>query len=726
MGEGSGKPREAVGGRRSDALVDSRVACRRGQVVQSRTLMHPRTTILIPLLLLVLLGGFFRFHDLGRAAYRADTMLLQRLAQKEVPPGKLLREWFEVSGLAGQMPMPAVIAQSFYAAADWPQGAGSVRFPYALMGLLAVPVAFLGGRRFLGNRFAVFFATLVALSSFHVAFSRQAYFYSPLLLGHFLLFWAVAATVPVLWDRGKPGWREGLLLAGGLFFSGYSQLTGLFLCVSSALLFAVLLLVRQLRKPGFWRNGLFMGGIYLVVLLPLLFVSWGLLPILQQIGKVKDSAASVVALSDATLLGTFATALCRFSWGTTWPGILVMLLVLASALAAAVLRRERMMVVAAWFVLLPLLLFGVARVLVNALFETRYLVGGFPFFLAILAYGLTAVPEWCRRGRVPDRTARLLGWVLPILVLAPLAYPAWLQTRLTGRPVPYHAINAATDQLPQGSPVLVDRWFEPWNELAAHPTTNVVYTFTVPSEPIETFKEVNWRETAVAFFRDQPDGAYLEIWKTYWDQPEIGPWDEPSRQFAQHTRIVNKAGVGLRKLGLAARSDYYMPYTNGVAVDLYFNTREDRLDRMRAEGRTLAAGFGPGWVYIKPYWMRGDFRGFRMLDQRASLEFTNLSDQPQQVMVALRAVAAGGAKTVDCAGQVQHTFQPTGMDTWQFGPITVPPGTSRVVLSDAKPGTGRPPLLVERIQAAPYAPPASPAPDTAPPPALLVRPPVDS
>src|SRR5262249_37631426 len=129
-------------------------------------------------------------------------------------------------------------------------------------------------------------------------------------------------------------------------------------------------------------------------------------------------------------------------------------------------------------------------------------------------------------------------------------WPAFLCTKLDGKPTPYTKINAWVDSnLPPGALVLVDRWFEPWNEFRVEPSTNVISTYVLPNEPLDVYLQYHWRDTAINFFGHNPDAAYLEIAKSYWEKPEVGPWQWPRDHFARHVVIRNEAGLRLRGLG---------------------------------------------------------------------------------------------------------------------------------------------------------------------------------
>ncbi len=664
---------------------------------QSTTKWQARA-VWMGLAIIVGVAAFFRLYHLGMSAFRGDTILLWSMAQRHVPPGQVLMRWFDVSGAAGQMPMPAFLMQFFLEMIGWKVTPFTVRVVFAFFGILAVPVAFMGGRRLFGDRFGLFLAALLALNSFHIATSREAYFYSTLLLGYFLFFWFSAAAMHRIRRGEVLHGGELAILAAALFFSAYSQITGLLICVSGASLFGGMVWYRQRRTPALWQNMIRLGIVYGVVLLPVMLASWGVRPILAQIGASKDAGVQFVAQTGGNLLTGLKEAATQFTWGWTGWGWTLLIVAVVVGVGAALRMRERRFLWIAYFIVAQIALFAVSRSAAGANYEARYMSGTLPFFLALVAYGLLMGLGDLLYGKVSPRVSSLASATLAGAGLLACVYPAYLQTQLTGKPAPYFALVRWTDSnLPQGTPVLVDRWFEPWNELKAHPTTNVFFTFTVPNEPVETYIRSRWRETAQAFFAKYPEAAYLEIAKSYWEVPGVGPWNWPREHFARHVAITNEAGLKLRRMGLANRGDFYAATTNRTIVEIFYNTREDLVTQARAQGRKTMVLFGPGWGYTKTQ----DFKDWRALEKEAAIEVYNLTDTPADVMLRIRAVAPNGSKRVESATMDAHDFSVGRMEEWDIGPVSLAPGLTKLALRDPFWTDGGVPLLVDTIALAP-------------------------
>ena len=281
----------------------------------------------------------------------------------------------------------------FLSLAGWPITPFLVRFPFAFFGILAVPAAFFGGRRLFGTTFGLVLAALLAVNSFHIATAREAYFYSTLLFGYFLYFWCGAVITDRLLTGQALKAGDLAILGAALFFSAYSQITGLLICAAAALLFFGLLFFRQRKTPVFKRNLISLVAVHAVLLAPVAIASWGLRPILSQIGANRERGSQVVARSGYNLFRGVIEALEQFSWGWTGPRIALLIVVVAAAVYAFIRNREFRGLWILYFIVMETVLFSISRTASGANYEARYMSGFFPFFLAALAYGLLYFPK---------------------------------------------------------------------------------------------------------------------------------------------------------------------------------------------------------------------------------------------------------------------------------------------------------------------------------------------
>lgn len=156
--------------------------------------------------LLTVLAALPRFAELGHLSFYGDeettalpAMALAEGKGAEMPTGMEYRRGLTVTWLSA--------ASSRLLG---PDNDLSYRLPAAILGTLTVPLLFLFGRRYLGTGIALVAATALALSEWHLVFSRMARMYAPLVF--FFL-----ATGYAVWKWADTGKLRDLLLAAGLF-----------------------------------------------------------------------------------------------------------------------------------------------------------------------------------------------------------------------------------------------------------------------------------------------------------------------------------------------------------------------------------------------------------------------------------------------------------------------------------------------------------------------------
>lgn len=655
-----------------------------------------------PLFVLVMAAGlFFRFSHLGTPAFRADTILFWSLANRDVPLSDLLSKWFEVSGLIGQMPLAGFFMKLFLAVTQVPVTPFTVRVPFAIFGFLAVPMAYIAGRKLFDRWFGLALAAFVAFDTFAVYHSREAYVYAPILFGYFVLVAALFDVRGLLLEGRRPGWKPLVFLGTGVFFCCYSQVTGAFIVGTAALyLFWLLWRTRALfapAKPPF----LAIFAVHAFVVAPLLLVSWGYLPLLKQMLGNVGAGSQHIQLSGESLPHALARMLWQIGWGNKPAAWVLLGLSLVGALHAIIVKRDRRVGMAMSFVVIQVFVYVATRGIAGATYEARYISGVFPFYAVVLVAGLLNLPGLIKA--LSEQQRSIAGGLLCAAGVLYFAYPSYYATRLSGKPVPYRAIVAWADaNLPSKAPVLVDRWFEPWNEMRAHPGTNAIYTFTVPNEPLETFLAANWRATATNFFEKFPHAALLQVAKTYWEAPAVGPWSWPNEHFARHVAITNEGGMVLREWGVASRGDFYAANTNRLIADFYYNTREDTIALYRREGRKLYVIPGEGWGYEKSGPMQifrfpmQEFRDWLSLEQRAVVTLGNNTEAPVKAVLKVRGLAMGRAKNVQTSTGAQLTFARQQPQELSFA-IDLPPGLTDVTFTDSLAATSPSVLLVDAL-----------------------------
>lgn len=660
--------------------------------------------MVVALVLVVALAAGFRLFHLGVSAFRADTMTFFDICQRPESGWVVFTQWTELLGRTAQLPFPLAITKCFIDVLHLPATAFMIRLPNALFGILTVLGMYMLGRQLAGRLFGLLLALWMAVNPFHIQLSREAYYYAPLLLGVTLQAWAC------LWayrhrNQGTPfPIRFHVLTQIGFFLMMYSHFSGWWIGIFFTVFIGWVLGRRAWHTPDKRKDFWLWLTLSAVICLPLLFMSWALPFFLKDLfnPELKEQTKDVFGARQMPLVLFVWQFIKSASWGST--PIRMGFLVVTGGLTIAGLVFNWIRYRRAWilvmFLLGGLLIYWLFLISSGSYYAQRHVAYLLPLLICILAYGawhistipfmhqLIASPVW---RRVP-------AYGLAMIAVALNIQPAWVSMQLTGKPTPYWDIVHWCDtKLPRHTLILVDRWFEPWNELRVHNSTNVYFTFTIPNEPVDVYLKNRWRDTAKAFFEKYHDAGFLEI-GSYYDRPEVGPWNWPSQYFARKVTFTNEAGFKLRHLGLAYRDSFYDANTNRLVISLYYNTREDAIAKARNQGKSLLLFFGPKWGYVKLWQQLRDFRDWRVLEKTATLDIYNLADNPQDVTVKIIAVAPSGRKFVQSPSGMSYRFQPQKIETWQFDLNGLKPGSNSVRLTDMAWDRTHIPLLVDRVE----------------------------
>jgi mannosyltransferase len=287
-------------------------------------------------------------------------------------------------------------------------GAGAVRALSGVFGVLALPLAWVLGRRLGGPRVALAFTLLLASSPFAIRYSSETRMYSLLVL--LVLVGAVAVSWAVRRPGPLPVVAVGLSTAALLLTHYWS----VYLLVAVGL---VALAALRLDRAAAIRvlAGLVLGGV--------LFLPW--VPTLRfQLAHTGTPWAAVGGF------GSISTALDAWRGGmAVLPQLLGLTLVVLAVLAvvtrpfaggsrlALTHSRGRWVLVA--LSLGTLLVAGLASLLTSSAVSGRYTSVALPAFLALVAVGLTSLPSR-RTGAV-----LLVGCVLVGLGLAGSSARHW-------------------------------------------------------------------------------------------------------------------------------------------------------------------------------------------------------------------------------------------------------------------------------------------------------------
>lgn len=617
----------------------------------------------LTVLALMVLAVGIRFWMLGYAPFRSDTMNFYQAALR----GQSIVELWKNPPWMNQIPLGETLSLLMLKT-GLPATPFVVRLPFALMGVLALFFVWRFARRWFGSGAALLTLLLAVFNPYQIYFSRTAYYYSGVVCWSaalFLAFWSIRETL----QRNES--------------PNIKQLTLWFLAAAAAChmhmsvwivvgLQGMMIFVFGFRLIGPDRKCFLLRLSTGAVLLGILMLRWGIRAV-QEILKVSGEHGTGHIGSPAG--PEFLRLLPAYFAGENIFAIALLLIFIGLAVLAlfrtsdAVHRFRPLTWICALHIAVLMLYVG--------------LVGGgvakITYFSAIWAPFILWLGVGAYLG-VQRLVAGTRSIVLCVLLaggyIALTALPNWAIVHLEGAPTPFYKINDwVLRNLPAGTPVLTDRWFEPWNELAVHNPGGINYTFTVPDEPVDTYRQLNWPATVEQFFEKYPDAAFLELCRGRYEA-QLGPWTFPQRYFARVAAVTNDAAMVLRRMKVAPDGDFNEASTNRVVVRIFYNTPEDLIAAARKQGRDVLRLYGEGWGYAKPGWQQGRFEDYRTFSQAASIDLYNLKEIPLSGSVEISAAAAQRPKTVSVNG-INTVFAPGRIRTWTV-PLTLQPMENKI------------------------------------------------
>ncbi|NOU36686.1 MAG: hypothetical protein HOO88_07940 [Kiritimatiellaceae bacterium] len=615
-------------------------------------------------LILFVGGALLRIQMLGYAPFRSDTMEFYKLALRN----QNIIELWKNPPWVNQIPLNETFAL-LLVKAGLPPTPFIVCLPFALMGILALFFVWRFSRRWFGAGAALLTLLLAVFNPYQLYFSRTAYHYSGAVCWSaalFLAFWSIKETL----QRNEAPTKKQL----GLWFLAAVAACHMHMSVwVVAGLQGVLLLILGFKLKGEERARFFVSFPIGTVMFGILMLRWIIRAVKAVLlvsgehgtGQLGASAGpEFLRLLPAYFAGEniFAIALLL---------IFIALAVLALFRSSDELRRFRSL---AWICALHIAVLMLYVGLVGGgVAKIAYFSAVWPHFILLIGIG-----SYLGIRALPGRVLRIGIFVLLAGgYIALTALPDRAIIHLEGKPTPYYKINDwVLHNLPVGTPVLTDRWFEPWNELAVHNPGGINYTFTVPDEPVETYRQLNWPATVEQFFEKYPDAAFLELCPGRYEA-QLGPWTFPQRYFARVASVTNDAAMVMRRFKVFPAEDYSAVNTNRVVVRIFYNTTEDLISAARRQGRDVLRLYGEGWGYAKPGWQQGRFEDYRILKQSASIDIYNLKDIALNGSLEISAATAERPKTISVNG-VTTGFASGRIRTWtvplvlQAGKNTIP------------------------------------------------------
>ncbi|MFM9058828.1 MAG: hypothetical protein ACKOSQ_06885 [Planctomycetaceae bacterium] len=652
------------------------------------------------LAVVLLAAATLRFIDLDRSAMRADE--INYLFELFQGPGRLtlFERWSTPPGL-DQQPFPHSIAIVWHWFRPGPPGEQSVREPYALIGLLTVVGVMVWLFRRRGLAAAVLVGVWMGLLPYHVAQSREAYYYvvvmafsAGMTLQTVDLFSRLRARKPIP-TRAYVTWATWTLMACLCHICAWVVAA---LCWGLLLWAGLASLPAPRRRPHVKAMA---GSAALITLVMIRFV-------LRAIEHVRRSAET-----GGLIGGDFTWVAPRvipfFTAGANLPGIAASLLLLIAGVwfVARTIRRTNArrdplyealtIVVGAGFIAV----YAYVGLLGGGKAKVTYFSAMLPVFLVWAAYTCDIVAASLAGGwPIVMRVA------LPCLIAGVLAKPAWMVTRLEGKPTPYKQIRDWLDaNLDPGSVVLIDRWFEPWNEMRLYAPKKAFVTFPVPDEPYELYRQLQWRDVAQRMIEQGKAQAFIRLVRNH--EGRDGLWTWPETHLAHRGVIVNDVAVWLRDHGYVADEPYYDRNQKCIVTEIFYDLRDDAVKRRQAAGERFAVFFDETMPYEKtgPLGIfrvqTQQFMDWRVLGQSGFVDVYNLQDTAQRARLRVRAVSPAGPKLVVGAGTQRFDFGGGQFQEWVMDAQAFEPGSNPVSFTDPGWERDRRPLFIEGVDVLP-------------------------
>lgn len=348
---------------------------------------------------LIALGTFLRLFRLGQPLLWIDEITITWFAALPRTAGQIIQEIFtaDMQGFTGQhMPLQYVLLNFFYyiykACGINDVSEFLTRLPFALSGILALPLMYLTSKRFWGStKLGLWSLFLLSISFFHVLKSRDATGYAPLILCILLnSYGAVGILLP---DAEQP--RRKLIVYFIAFIVGT---IGAFMTHLTSWLYLapegmIMLGCTVLPMWKSWRKGdklptLFKSKILsLIALMALLVMALCFihfpLAVTKGHGIYEDIRES---LGVSHLLYQIA----HFSWGKGAGRLISAILLLLAAFVAGWKKYHAKVLIVATLWVIPAILIAILNF---RGFHPRYMSVILPVHITILALGCSCVQE---------------------------------------------------------------------------------------------------------------------------------------------------------------------------------------------------------------------------------------------------------------------------------------------------------------------------------------------
>jgi 4-amino-4-deoxy-L-arabinose transferase-like glycosyltransferase len=359
------------------------------------------------LLAIVLLGAYLRIESLDAAPLWFDERDTDRIVHnahsvEEVLANKQTRNFEHPPGYF-------LLAYATVHVVDRPF---AVRWPAAAAGVLGILTTFALAKRTFGHRAGLIAALLVAVASYHIAYSQDARFYSLLYLTCSVCWLALFRFL----ERGT--WADSVAVAVSVALAVWTHRVVFALAVGMfAYAAATIALDPALRAR---RNAL-LQRLSAAAVLALLFSLPELLNSYTYTKTQIDESGHSLQLSAATTMAVVRR------WGSGMPHGMVYVfsaLAVAGVVYGMAARGPRSLYLVIWLLATPLFF---AAIPFDKFFDLRFIMPSYPAFLILVAAGIEALAA--ARGRYAG-AGQVLAVVVTVAIVSSFLYKDVILRRL--------------------------------------------------------------------------------------------------------------------------------------------------------------------------------------------------------------------------------------------------------------------------------------------------------
>lgn len=507
------------------------------------------------------------------------------------------------------------------------------RLPMAILGILALPLFYLLGRR-VGNQNTGLWAMLLAtLSVYHVFYSREAYDYSIVIFFAVGTLWSSAELLGRARDSAPPPWKWGLLYAGFASVLLHAHLSCLLFLAPWNALMALWLLTRLGTR-------LFKGGtpwLWAAVLVtPYVLFS----PFLLKLGG--GFQVTEGDLAHRFSLAVFPAVWGRMGFGESLPALLPFVSLFIAGIAAAFLKPSGARFSLPVILMIELVIYFAVQSwsLRVSRFEIRYYSPAFPLLLLFAASGI----EWLL-ARVSAR-GRVAATLAAASVIGAVAAPSLLAVcELDTRGYNYKGIASWLGRnLPERSVYAFYNIYELRGVPHVYPTPGRDATSVAAWSSNEDFVRADPPARAKSLFTRFPQVVFVEITPEDLCNPEMAR-DPINRAidregpFMRHEWLGDPAADRLFKWKTHPLGE--TQWNNSAMHRTYFsyNLASDMPALARKNGRSFYHYFGPGWQYANDQ----GFNHWMAVRDKADLIIGNITASPAFADIHLKLLSPSPA-----------------------------------------------------------------------------------